>query len=616
MAFAQVSSLDYADIKSALVEYLRRNTDFTDYDFEGSTLSSIIDLLAYNTYYTAFNTTMAVNEGFLSSASLRDNIVKIAKQLGYTPKSITSSSAFLELKVDFSSVAAVDQRLVPKFLTLKKGNCFIASNPENRNETYQFSVLEDVVSPVLNNNCYLSNTETNQIKITEGIFLNQKIIVDNTIPNQKFIIASQNVDTETIRVVVRENVQSSNISVFSKVENILDVTSDDKVFFVQEVEDSRYELIFGDGVLGKKLNDGEVIEVSYLVSSGSAANKLKNFVFSGEIYDENLNRVLTGISVRVVSGSEGGDDIENGENIRRNAPNFYSSQNRAVTLEDYKIITQKLYAAIADIIVYGGESESPPEYGRVKIAIKPKYSDKLSNSTKRDIISKLKKYTVASVTPVIIDPSVIDVLIRSSVYYKQTETNLTKEQIRNTVIDNITEYRDTNNISKFGGIIRKSKLTTVIDSSEDSIVGNTTTFLLRKTLTPVLNTTSQYLLCYVNPFKTFCDGETNITSSAFRIVNYPDYDCYFENTQDGQIRIYTIDSLTASKLILIDNVGTVNFERGEISIDSIQFLSGSNSNNDIFITAVPKNDDIHAVREVYLNLSIENSLFQIFTEEV
>jgi hypothetical protein len=616
MAFAQVSSLDYADIRSSLVEYLRRNTDFTDYDFEGSTLSAIVDLLAYNTYYTAFNTTMAVNESFLTSASLRDNIVKIAKQLGYTAKSRTSASAFVKLKVDFSSIAAIDQRLVPKFLTLKKGNCFIASNPENRSETYQFAILEDVVTPVVNNICYITNAGVDQLKITEGIYLSFNYTVDKTIPNQKFIIPTANVDTQTISVKISQSSQSSDSETYVRTENILDVTAQDKVFFVQEVDDSRYELIFGDGVLGKALTDGQIIEVTYLTSLGSSANNIKNFVFSGQIYDENLNRILTGITTTVVSGSEGGDDIEDDELIKRNAPQFYASQNRAVTLNDYKIITQKLYSAIADIIVYGGESEDPPEYGRVKIAIKPKYSDVLSNSTKRDILTKLKKYTVASVTPVIIDPSIVEVIVRSKVYYRTTDTNLTTEQIRNVIIENLTQYRDTNNISKFGGLIRKSKVTTVIDASEESITGNSTSFVLRKTLKPALSTNAQYLLCYVNPFRQSCNGETTIGSTPFRIVSNPNDDAYLENLEDGTIRIYTIDSNTATKKILVDNAGTVDFERGDITLDSIQIVKGTNEDNEIFISALPLNDDISAVREVYLELSVQDSTFQIFQEEV
>ena len=614
MAFAQVSSLDYADIRSALVEYLRRNTDFTDYDFEGSTLSAVVDLLAYNTYYTAFNTTMAVNESFLSSASLRDNVVKIAKQLGYTAKSKTSSTAQIELKVDFTATAAIDQRLVPKFVTLKKGNCFIASNPENRSETYQFSVLDDVVSPVVNNICLVSNQNQNDnLKITEGVYLTFNFLVDDTIPNQKFIIPTANLDTETIRISVRENANSSSVTRFEKVTNILDVSATDPVFFVQEIDDNRYELIFGDGVLGKALEDGQVIEVAYLTSSGENGNNIKNFVFSGEIYDENNARILNGINVTVKAGSTGGDDIESDDAIKTNAPKFYSAQNRAVTLEDYKIITQRLYSAIADIIVYGGENEEPPEYGRVKIAIKPKYSDLLSNSTKNDILSKLKKFTVASVTPVIVDPSIVDVLVQSKVYYNQTQTNLNNEQIRNLIISNLTEYNDTTNLSKFGGIIRKSKVTTVIDSAQDSITGNVTEFRLRKKLVPAIATKAQYLLCYVNPFKSYCDGQTTITSTKFRVSGF-DEDAYFENTEDGTIRIYSIDAVTANKKILIDDVGKVNFDKGDVTISSLQITSGSDGDNNIFITAVPRNDDITAVREVYLNLALQDSTFQVYRE--
>ena len=615
MAFAQVSSLDYADIRAALVEYLRRNTDFTDYDFEGSTLSSVVDLLAYNTYYTAFNTTMAVNENFLSSASLRDNIVRIAKQLGYTAKSRTSSTAVVELKVDFSGVAAIDQRLVPRFLTLKKGNCFIASNVDARAETFQFAVLEDVVSPVVNNICRISNRDDQRdIDILEGVYLTFTFVVDDTIPNQKFIIPTGNIDTETIRVSVRENANASNKEVFEKVSNILDVSANDPVFFVQEIDDSRYELIFGDGVLGKALKDGQVIEVSYLTTSGQTGNDIKNFVFSGEIYDENNSRVISGVNVTVKSGSRGGDDIESDELVRANAPKFYSAQNRAVTLEDYKIITQRLYSAIADIIVYGGETEEPPEYGRVKIAIKPKYSDILSNSTKNDILTKLKKFTVASVTPIIVDPSVVDVLVLSKIFYNQTETNLTTEQLRNLVIDNLTQYDESADLSKFGGVIRKSKVATVVDSAQQSITGNNTEFRLRKKLVPAISTKLQYLLCYVNPFAKFCDGTPTITSTKFRISGYDNIDVYLEDTEGGVLRIYTIDPITASKLVLIDDVGNVNYDEGKVLINQLQIISGSDTDNNIYITAVPKNDDITAVREVYLNLALSDSTFSMFKE--
>jgi hypothetical protein len=615
MAFAQISSLDFNDIKEALKQYLRRNSQFTDYDYEGSTLSAIIDLLSYNTYYTAFNTTMAVNESFLSSASLRDNIVAVAKQLGYTPKSVTSASASVQLIVNYASVAAVDPRLVPKFVTLSRGNSFISSNELNRAETYQFALMEDITVPVVNNLAYISNIEgTSDLRITEGIYQTYKFVVDSQIPNQRFILPTENIDTSTIKVKVRESSLSSDLTSYVQSENILDIGPEDRIFFVQEVEDIRYELLFGDGILGKKLVDGQVIEVSYLVSSGSSGNFVKNFVFSGEIYDNEGRRVISNVSLTVVSGSDGGDDLEDPEVVRRNAPNFYSSQNRAVTLSDYKVITQTLYPSVADIIVYGGEDESPPEYGRVKIAIKPKFSTVLSNSTKKDIITKLKKYTVASVTPVIVDPSIVDVILDSEIYWNSNLTNFTREQVKRSVIENLTKYRDTNNISKFGGTIKKSKLTTVIDASEGSVVSNTTKVRIRKRFSPILNASAQYLLCYVNEFKIPCTGDTTIQSSAFRTSEYSDFDCYLQNDETGKIYLYTIDSTTSNKTILNSDVGTVDFTKGDVSLNPIQIISGSNQDNEIFITAIPKSEDIRAIREVYLNFAVEDSNFQLFVE--
>lgn len=614
MAFTQVSSLDYADIKNALREYLRRNTSFTDYDFEASTLSSILDLLAYNTYYTAFNTTMAVNETFLSSASLRDNVVKVAKQLGYVPKSKTSSRAVVNLKIDFNETALIDPREVPKFVTLKKGNCFITSNPSERSETYQFGLMEDIISPVVNNVAYISNiSDEINLRVIEGVYITYKFTVDSTIPNQKFIIPTNNIDTTTITVAVRENQTSTVSTKYTLSDNILNVTSTDKVFFVQEREDRRYELIFGDSVIGRKLEDGEIIEVAYMVSSGENGNNIRTFTFSGELYDDRNRRILNNIVATTVESSNGGDDVEDISQIKVNAPRFYSSQNRAVTLDDYKIITQKIYPNISDIIVYGGENESPPEYGRVKISIKPKYSNLLSSSTKKYILGQLKKFNVASVTPVIVDPSIIEVLLKTEVYYNPSATNLNSEEIKLEVINNLESYKTSNNISKFNGRVKKSKIVSVIDAAENSITSNTTKFLLRKKFFAAVNTKAEYLLCFVNQLDKKCKT-TNITSSVFRTSEFPNSDSYFENTEDGIIRIYTIDPITTNKIILFDDVGRVDFAKGEVSISMVNIISGSNNNNEIFITVVPLNDDINAVREVYLDLSVENSTFQIIPD--
>ena len=614
MAFTQLSSLDYQDIKVALREYLRNNSEFTDYDFEASSLSTILDLLAYNTYYTAFNTTMAVNEVFLDSASLRDNVVKIAKQLGYTPKSITSSTAEVSLKVDFSSVAAIDPREVPRFITLKKGNCLLTSNVENRTETYQFAILDDVIIPVVNNIANITNNDSSTLSVREGVYVKYQFVVNNSsVPSQRFIIPTENVDTSTLRVYVKEDSSSTDIKKYELADNILNVSADDRVFFVQEVNDQRYELIFGDGVVGKKLEDGQIVEVYYLVSSGSIGNNLKKFIFSGEIYDNDNKRILNNIIVSTVTPSIGGNTAESVSQIKFNAPKFYSSQNRAVTLDDYKIIVQKIYPSISDIIVFGGEEESPPEYGRVKITVKPSYTDFLSTTAKLSIIKELKKFNVASITPVIIDPSIIEVILESKVYYNSVETNLSSEEVKNLIINNLESYRSVNNISRFNGSVRKSKVTAVIDSSENSIRSNQTEIFLRKKINPAINTKAEYLICFENALDPKCRTST-LTSSSFRTSDYPLQDSYFENSEDGTVRIYTIDPVTTQKTVLFDNIGTLNFAEGKLNIDLINIISGSNDSDEIFVRVSPLYDDINAVREIYLDLSIENSTFQIIPD--
>jgi hypothetical protein len=608
MPYSQVNALDYADIKTALREYLRQTTDFTDYDFEASSLSAILDLLAYNTYYNSFNVNMAVNEAFIDSASLRDNVVKLAKQLGYTPKSRTSARAVVSLTVDVSTANPV-----VTFVTLKKGNVFIASNEYNRAETYQFSTLNDVVAPVVNGIATFSNLPTGYLEIVEGTDTLYKFTVDNTIINQKFIIPTANIDTSTINVNVRDNISSSKITKFNQVDNFLITKNTDPAFYVEETNDSRFQLIFGDDVVAKKLSNGNIVEVSYLVSNGKNGNSIKLFTFSGELFDQYGSRLQNRITTATINASGGGDDVETVESIRLRAPAFYSSQDRAVTKEDYKIITQKIYPSITDIIVYGGEEESPPQYGRVKIAIKPKYTDILSNSSKLYIKSELKKYCVASLIPEILDPSIIDIILESKIFYNPIATSLSSEQIRNLVITNLTAYKENSNVSKFGGVFRKSKMSTAIDASDASISSNQTNLYLRKKIIAVVDTTSQYLICFNNALQPGC-SESILLSTSFKIAEFPTSVAYFENIPDGTIRIYTIDPLTNKKIILKDKAGTINFSTGQITLNSINFISGSNSNNEVYLTVPPLLPDIYAVRETYLNLAIDSSTFQIIQD--
>ena len=396
MPYTQLNNLGFTEIKTALKEYMRAQTDFTDYDFDGSVLSNLLDVLAYNTYYTAFNTNMVVNELFLDSATLRDNVVSIAKQLGYTPKSITAASAVIDFNVNIPNNP-------PEFIVLKKGTGFITNYDDS---TYQFVVREDTRAEVANGIASFSS-----IDLTEGTLVTTRTVVDSTLKSQKFQIDNPSADLNTLEVHVFQSSGSTISNVYKRVDNILDpsITKDAKVFFVNEINDERYEVIFGDGSLGRKLDDGEVVEINYVKTSGKVVNGARTFQFAG-VFQDNTSVVSVPYTVNnvvTVSKAAGGADIESVEKIKYLAPKYFSSQNRAVTGSDYEVIARNVYPAISDIIVFGGEDQVPPAYGKVFLAIKPADASFLSQFTKRQIEADLKQYSVGSVRPVLVDPSIL-----------------------------------------------------------------------------------------------------------------------------------------------------------------------------------------------------------------
>jgi hypothetical protein len=407
MPYTQVANLDFEDIKVALKEYIRAQSDFTDYDFDGSVLSTLIDTLAYNTYYTAFNANLVVNELFIDSATLRDNVVAIAKQLGYRPKGITSPTAYISFNVSYGT-STTDTELL-----LKKGTGFISSFDNN---IYQYITLEDVTGQVVNNVATFDNVE-----VREGTQILNTFTVNTSLKSQRFVLDNQNIDTNTIRVKVYPSGSNFNES-YLVADNILNVDSTSKVFFIEEIEDDRYEILLGDGVLGKKVDNGSRVEVSYITTSGPESNGVKTFVFSGVI--ENPNGVSPNAfstAITNVEASTGGEDKESIKNIKRNAPKMYGTQDRAVTAQDYSAIIRKVYPSVSDIIIFGGEDQDPPEYGKVFIVLKPTDASFLTSLTKQEIIEDLKKYMVASVRPVIVDPSILFVELTSKVYYSGEE---------------------------------------------------------------------------------------------------------------------------------------------------------------------------------------------------
>lgn len=598
MPYTQLANLDFTDIKTALKEYLRAQSDFSDYDFEGSALSNLLDVLAYNTYYTAFNTNMVVNELFIDSATLRDNVVAIAKQLGYRPKSATSPVAYISFTVTYTNPTTDTQ------LILKKGTGFVASYD---NTLYQYVVLDDVKAQVSNGTAVFTN-----VPLREGTELTATFTVNTAIKSQRFILDNPNIDTNTIRVKVFPSGGSFS-EPYLVSDNILGVDSTSKIFFLNEIEDERYELIFGDGVLGKKLENNTVLEVSYLITSGPVSNGVRTFVFSGVLENQDgANPGAFSITVNSTVASSGGEEIESTKKIKFNAPKSYGTQDRAVTSQDYAAIVRNIYPSTSDVIIFGGEDQVPPQYGKVFIVLKPNDAAYLTSLTKNEIISQLKKYVVASVEPVIVDPSILYVELNSKIYYNGSTTADTPAQIRDKVVTNLQNYIENSDIEKFNGKFRYSKIVGVIDDSDRAINSNITSVTMRKDFYPQLNSTFYYEICYQNAFDKDCEGQT-LSTTGFRVTEYPNFDVYLED-RDGKIVLYRLDSLTGEKVLLDKEVGDIDYVKGELKMYNLTIIKGSFFDNRISVRVKPLSNDVQAFREVYLDVDIPNSSFSAYKE--
>ena len=598
MPYTQVANLDFEDIKASLKEYMRAQSDFTDYDFEGSALATIIDTLAYNTYYTAFNTNMVVNELFIDSATLRDNVIAIAKQLGYRPKSATSPTAYISFNVTYTN-PTTDTELI-----LKKGTGFIASYDNN---VYQYVVNDDVKAQVISNVATFTN-----IAVNEGTQLVNTFTVNSSLKSQKFILDNTNIDTNTIRVKVFPTGGSFS-EPYLIADNILGVDGTSKVFFLDEIEDQRYEILMGDGVLGKKLENNARIEVSYLTTAGPESNGVRTFVFSGVL--ENPNGVSPNAfttSITSTTASAGGEEIESTAKIKYTAPKAYGTQDRAVTAQDYEAIVRKVYPATSDIIIFGGEDQDPPQYGKVFISLKPTDASYLTSLTKSQIISDLKKYVIASVEPQIVDPSILFVEMTSKIYYNGGVTDQTPANIRDKAIDAIQSYLLTSDTEKFNGKFRYSKFVGVIDDADVSINSNLTSLTMRKDFYPQLNSTFYYEVCFQNAFDEDCDDPV-LSSTGFRVTEYPNFDVYVED-RDKKIVLYRLDSVTGEKVVLDSDIGDIDYVKGELKMYALTIIRGSFFDNRISLRVKPLSNDIKAMREVYLDVDVANSSFTAYKE--
>ena len=607
MPYTQVANLDFEDIKTALKDYMRAQSDFTDYDFEGSTIATLLDTLAYNTYYTAFNTNMVVNEMFIDSATLRDNVVALAKQLGYRAKSATAPTAFISFNVNYSSPTS-DTELI-----LKAGTGFTSTFDD---QLYNYVVLDDVKAQVINDVATFTD-----VAIKEGTVLVNEFTVTTTGTkssgtqtgtSQRFILDNRNIDTNTIRVRVYPGGGTFN-EPYLVADNILDVDRNSKIFFLEEIEDERYEIIMGDGVLGKKLPSNTRIEVTYLTTLGPESNGVKSFIFGGII--ENPNGVSPNgftTTVTSVTASSGGEDQESTKNIKFTAPKAYGAQDRAVTTQDYEAIVRKVYPATSDIIIFGGEDQVPPEYGKVFIALKPTDASYLTSLTKKQIIEDLKKYVVASVEPRIVDPSILFVELKSKIFYNGAITDQTPAEIRDKVISAVQGFIDNSDTEKFNGKFRYSKFVGVIDDADVSINSNLTSVTMRKDFIPQLNSTFYYEVCYQNAFDKDCD-EPVLSSTGFRVTEYPNFDVYVEDRNE-KIVLYRLDSVTGEKVVLDSDIGDIDYEHGELKMYALTIIKGSFFDNRIELRVKPLSNDIAALREVYLDVDVANSSFTAFKE--
>lgn len=600
MPYTQVANLDFEQIKIALRDYLRANSDFTDYDFEGSALSNLIDVLAYNTYYTAFNANMVVNEMFIDSASLRDNVVSLAKQLGYRPKSRTAPTAYIGFTATYPGSTTDTE------LTLKAGTGFLTSWD---NTLYQFIATRDIRAQVVNGVATYSN-----VPLKEGSWITNTYTYQSALKSQRFIINNAGVDTSTIQVRVYPSAQATIYKEYALADNILEAKPSSEIFFLDEMSEERYEIIFGDGVMGKQVADGSKIEVSYLVTAGESANGAKTFSFSGTLINQSgstpANFTVSVIQSQVVAAS-GGTAIESVDKIKFQAPKMFSAQDRAVTASDYGAIVRNIYPAVSDIIVFGGEEQDPPAYGKVFISVKPTDAARLTSVTKEEIKSKLRQYKVAAITPEIIDPSIIYVEVNSRIFYNQSKTELGRTQIRDLVIREFQDYINTSETEKFNGKFRYSKAVAVIDNAERSINSNLTSVVMRKDFYAQINSTAYYEICYQNAF--LDDDDPVVSSTGFVVTEYPNYTVYIED-RVGKIILYRLDSITGDKILLDDNIGDINYEKGEIRLYDVTIIKGSFGDNRIELRVKPLENDIIAKREVYLDVDVAKSSFVAVAE--
>jgi len=630
MPFTKFTNLDFDQIKTSIKDYLRANSTFSDFDFEGSNFSVLIDTLAYNTYITAFNSNMIVNESFLDSATLRENVVSLARNIGYVPRSRTAARATISFTVSTTEDTPT--------LTLRRGLVCVGTANDT---TYTFSIPEDVTATVVD-----GVASFDEVYVYQGTYLTKQFTYDGSL-DQRFILGNPFIDTSTLSVYVRRTNDSGLGIEYTAIDNILDTTAESRIYILQEVQDEKYEIRFGDGIIGKKLgdavgSDGTIITANYIVTDGEDGNGASVFAFSGSITTAAGTIINPGtVTITTNQSSQNGSSIEPIDSIKYYAPRVYSAQNRAVTSRDYEAIVKRIYPETESVAVIGGEELDPPEYGNVILSIKPKNGSFVSDFNKSRILSQLKQYTVSGINPKITDLKILYVELDSSVYYNYSQVS-SVDSLKTNVLNSLTNYSKSLDLNKFGGRFKYSKVLNVIDNTDTAITSNITKVRIRRDLKASLNQFAQYELCFGNKFHVNPQGRNikstgftisgesstvyltdtpSITSSGSAITNSTAAGNLFLNrpasigSTTGILSIVKVDG-NGNNIVVAKDVGTVDYVKGEIKIGTINITSTTKANGIIEIQAFPESNDVIGLKDLYLSFDISKSAINMVRDVI
>jgi len=611
MPFTQFTSLDFDQIKAQIKDFLRSNSNFSDFDFEGSNFSVLIDTLAYNTYINAFNANLVVNESFLDSATVRENVVSLARNIGYVPRSKTAATATIRLS-DINVGTTNDS--TTKFLKLSAGLVCVGNS---ENTTYRFSIPDNVTSTRVVDIGGTSFAQFDDpITVHEGTFLRRTYRVD-TSKKQRYIIDSPNIDSSTLRVYVSGPADTGLGRNYRMIDNILNIDKNSEIFLAQEVQDEKYEILFGDGYFGRKLENNSIITATFIVTDGETGNGASNFSFQGSFTksDNTLFTPSDTINVTTIQNASNGAEVEDVSSIKYFAPRLYSAQYRAVTPRDYEAIIQNIFPRTESVAVIGGEELDPPQFGKVQISIKPKNGTFVSDFDKSQIKNKLKNYAIAGINSEIVDLKVLYVEVNSTIYYNpsQIPSDLT---LRSKIISALNSYAGNVEINKFGGRFKYSKVGTLIDRVDNGITSNITKVIVRRDLKALLNQFAQYELCFGNRFNINAAGY-NIKSTGFTIEGFTDtayitdvpnknISGNLDGSNMGTLSVVSKNNKNEQRVIVKD-AGVVDYKKGEVILNTINITSTQRQNNIIEVQAFPESNDVVGLKDLYLNFNVSSS---------